>query len=411
MAKVKPETEFEDINAAGENPASENPETVTAFDEGGELQSMSDILSRELELDEAQRLEEERVEKEEAELEAEERLSALEAEARKQFVDDLRRQAADIAFRDTKVAEVFSEKFIPIIEGLYSHDQDLAERVKSQTVMNLVMLGLLAENGCDVFAREYTNEVIEEMAPHVAKRIQYNLDMLRPRGLHSARMELLKMYSEKRNSFCFHIRTENGISPTAYEYISGNEEYLLLRVNPKVGSDFCFFTENGGDFSLTAPHSRLPDCITTLSWNLIDDGGLFMAKKIKLVDGKHPTKKGNAGHEGRQGQQQARQEPPPPVPLTNLQDAPDAIFNGITRASIENYSDAIALCQQFDINPSSIGPVMVANGYVFSEQMNAFVKQQTPTMTANQDQNITMNDQDNDLLDSELTSLASFLPR
>lgn len=352
----------------------------------------------------------ERAEKEDLEMEQEKARLEMEGRQRKETAERAAKAAQLLAFSDSRIVKVFTEKFQPMIAAIHGDDPQKAESIVEGAVSMLVLLGLVRDSGIDVFSREFSTEDIDLLSPHVAKRIQHNLNLLRPRGKENARLEYIKEFETVKESMGFHLRDSNGfIGLTCYEFVKGNEEFVTFRINPGIATEYSFMGENGYDNSLKSPQSMLRKALVTFEWNEISYG-IIKSKKFKLENGFHPNAKKKDESKSEILVERVIREP---QRLMHLNDANDAIFNGITKAAMENLNDAVALCGNFGVDPNTISAVMNASGLMFDQHSNRFVRGNlTPTQTFNQEssiQDFSKQAPQGGSLKSELSSLAQFL--
>lgn len=380
---------------------------TTVYEEDGSQPSLADIQSQQ----EEEEAEARRAAEEDAQMQQEAERQAAEEAQRIQMQQEASGKAQAIAFRDTRIIEVFQNQFAPLLEMIYAENPEKAQRYIEDGVNILFLTGLMADAGVDLSGRDFSTEDIEKLAPHVAKRIQHNLNLLRPRGKENARLEYVKEFEGLAKSHGFHVRGPNGfIGLTCYEFLKGNEEYITFRINPKVVTDYSFMGEEGLNIQGKAAQANLPTAIVTLSWDELANG-IIKAPKYELVNGYHPKAKNPSTQKSEIQVDRITREP---QRLMHLNDSPDAIFDGITKAAREHFPDAVALCSQFGVDPNSIAQVMNGSGYGFDQNNNRFVQaqpQQTPTQTFNQETSVMTNQQPQQSpLGSELSSLAQFLP-
>lgn len=388
-----------------------NPEgdDTTVYEEDGFTPSLADIQA---EQDEAAAAEA-RAAEEDLQMQQQAELEAAEEAQRARVQAEASEKAQGIAFRDTRIIKVFNEQFVPLLEMIYADKPEKAQKFIEEGVNLLFLTGLMADEGVDLSGRDFTQEDVEKLAPYVAKRIQHNLNLLRPRGKENARLEYVKEFEGLAKSHGFHIRGANGfIGLTCYEFMKGNEEYITFRINPKVVTDYSFMGEEGLNIQGKAAQANLPTAIVTLSWDELSNG-IIKSPKYQLVNGYHPKAK-NPGTQ--KSEVQVERITREPQKLMHLNDTPDAVFDGITKAAREHFPDAVALCNQFGVDPNTIAQVMNASNYGFDQNNNRFVQvqqQPTPTQTFNQESNVVTTQQQpqqQTALGSELSSLAQFLP-
>lgn len=244
----------------------------------------------------------------------------------------------------------------------------------------MAMLSVAKHAGFQFSELPLTSENIERIAGAVSGSVQEKLDMYRPAGKGAQQAYQAQVLRERSADMVLHFVDPDGggLDTTAYIPIGGDDEFLALKLDPTVGSEYSFLVQGQNnrlriDKTARSTQASFPEHEVYIRWENV--GKWILLKRLNLMDGYHPERekllKESQGNATRIAEEKAD--------ITDER-VSDSLFQRITAKATESAHEAVAICNAEGIDPNSLKRVMEAHSYVLAEDNSRFVLQPVQRM-------------------------------
>ena len=271
-------------------------------------------------------------------------------------------EESDILQTDLKnIANFIEDVLNPYITSSYKDNTDMLK-----SVAKLIFESLILARTYNVSLGTFPIglEAVAKIIPMLSDEIQSRLDIYRPAGVKAAQRSLAEYLKHNAKENVIYI---NDMLATAYTFIGGNEEFVVLEINPRNVSGLSFRSGETDklDKSIIPIQFKTPQTKVILRWNEIKQ--IISMPLIRLTDkGRHPEYRevekviSNIVNQKK---------------LIHVSEAKDSIAELILSVTLNSLTDAKKMAEGMEIDPESLSEVMTSLGYVFNKSTDRFEKQ------------------------------------
>lgn len=161
------------------------------------------------------------------------------------------------------------------------------------------------------------------------------------------------------------LTPEGTMSSVSYEFMGGNEEFLLLGIDPELASESSFHAGSGQDLNKKSANASMPETVFVVPFSSLSRG-FMLSERVSLVDGYHPQSKKVTPEKAI--------EPAVKEEQVEMNDQSQEVYQKLVNLALSDADRFFSVCKKHNISLASAMACMKSHGFVYSQDARSFVQ-------------------------------------